>query len=82
LYFLGETKRSYPELEPLAEEVEGFTVVRAGAEPSNLISSFRIVHHESELVVVPGASSRISPEEWDRVILQLENATSSGDSAA
>ena len=28
LYFLGESARVYPELERLAEEVEGFTIVR------------------------------------------------------
>jgi hypothetical protein len=79
MYFLGDGARVYSVLERLAERLNGFTIVREGAEPSNLTSIFRIVHHGEELIVVPGVNNRFPPAEWDRVILELESAASSGD---
>jgi len=39
LYFLGEVERVYPELERLAKERAGFTVVRDKSEPSSIASA-------------------------------------------
>jgi hypothetical protein len=72
MYFLGDDDRTYPGLELLAEQCNDFTIVREGAEPTNLLQSCRVVHQENALVVVPGEHSRRRFDEWDALIAQIE----------
>ncbi len=77
VYFLAEGGRSYPSL--MAAKDEGVTVVSAGQEPSNFLTSSRVLHRDGELVVV--SSKVMRKDQWRKLASEIEAQVAGASSA-
>ncbi|MGH8054813.1 MAG: hypothetical protein ACREP4_12930 [Stenotrophomonas sp.] len=65
IYFLSD------QLAVWHQEIEGLSRVIEDQEPSNFLSSFRIVQRGSDLYVVAATRSKFSPENWRSLTKEL-----------
>jgi hypothetical protein len=69
LYLLADGPCEYPNL----AAVPGATIVREGAEPSNLTSNFRIVHRNADLFIAPAPSAGLTKDDLREIGSEIAN---------
>jgi hypothetical protein len=68
VYFRGVDGQDYPALVQLGQR--GITLVLSGQEPSNFLTSSRVLHQDGELVIVSDKPMR--KEQWWEVAESIE----------
>jgi hypothetical protein len=77
VYFRGHPGRIYPSIQAAANA--GIHRVEEGEEPSDFLSSTRVLHAEGELVVVSARNLR--KDQWRTIASEIEAAVASHDAA-
>ena len=73
VYFLGRPGRTYPSIRAAANA--GISEVEEGQEPSNFLSSTRILHSEGELSVV--SAKKLRKDQWRAIATEIEASVAS-----